>query len=165
MKLKDRIQNIKCLLEYCSNEEVHIVEDKTGKFFSKFFSNDDRFITPPYDTTYITIRLATHILNKRNKYRLDISYCYAADRDGEDWATYGFDDQEVIYDYDFLEPRVKLKYSEIPDYIWKIIQDEIYKEAASKVDDDLDKAIKYLDHCTSNVEKFTRELKAKLVEE
>ena len=165
MKLKDRIQNIKNLLEYCSNEKVHIIEEKTGKFFGKFFSNNDRSITPRYDTTYITISLATYILNKRNKYRLDISYCYNVDRDGEDWATYGFDDPEVIYDYDFLETRIELKYSEIPDYIWKIIQDEVYKEATNKVDGDLEEAIKYLDHCTSKVEKFTKELKAKLVEE
>lgn len=165
MKLKDRIQNIKCLLEYCSNEEVHIVEEKTGKFFSKFFSNDDRFITPLYDTTYITISLATYILNKRNKYRLDISYCYAADRDGEDWITYGFNDPEVIYDYDFLEPNDSLEYSEIPDYIWKIIQDEIYEEATKRVNNDLDEAILHLDHCTEKVEKFTKELKGKIVEE
>ena len=165
MKLKDRIQNIKTLLGYCSNEKVEIIEEKTGKFFSKFFSGDNRFTTPKYNPTYITIRLATYILNKNNKYRLDISYCYSADRDGEDWVTYGFDDPEVIYDYDFLEPNDSLEYSEIPDYIWKIIQDEVYKEAMKKVDKDLKEAMSHLDYCTSKVEKFTKELKAKLVEE
>lgn len=165
MKLKNRIQNIKTLLGYCSNEEVHIIEEKTGKFFSKFFNGNDRFTPPPYDHTYVTIGLATHILNNKGKYGLMISYCYAADRDGEVWTDYYFDDPDVDYEYDFLEPKDILKYSDIPDWVWKIIQDEIYKKATSKVDDDLDKAIKYLDHCTSNVEKFTRELKAKLVEE
>lgn len=165
MKLKDRIQNIKTLLGYCSNEEVEIIEEKTGKFFSKFFSKDDRFTTPRYDPTYITISLATYILNKNNKYRLDISYCYSADRDGEDWATYGFNDPEVIYDYDFLEPNDSLEYSEIPDYIWKIIQDEIYKEATKTVDENLKEAMSHLDYCTLKVLKLKKELKDKIVEE
>lgn len=165
MKLKDRIKNIKTLLGYCSNEEVPIIEEKTGKFFSKFFNGNNRFTSSPYDPTYVTIGLATHILNDKGQYGLMISYCYSADRDGEEWADYYFDDPNVDYEYDFLKPKDNLRYSDIPDWVWKIIQDEIYKKATEQVDKDLKGAMSHLDRCTTRALNFTKELKEKLVEE
>ena len=133
-----------------------------------FFSgNYGRFKKPEFENE-CTVQIGLYDIfdkNLKTKHNtISIQYCYEYNRsEGEDWTFYLFNDPECYFDgyitsYD-------LEYSEIPDYIWEIIQDEVYKKATEIIDSDLEKAIKNLDYCTSRVEKFTKELKAKLVEE
>ena len=143
MKIEDRIANIKKILPYCSHwsNDVMIVDKSLGKFFSKFFANDDRFETPPYQHTYIRIQehYTGYGCKPEGHQEIRISYCYDHDRDGEDWATYYFK-EPIEYEYDFLEPKPKIKYNEIPDYIWKIIQDQLYENAKKVQREELDSA-------------------------
>ena len=46
----------------------------------------------------------------------------------------------IEYEYNFLEPKPKIKYNEIPDYIWKIIQDQLYENAKKVQQEELDSA-------------------------
>jgi len=161
MKLKDRISNIKKLLMFCPNHEVELIDKVSGEFFRKLTETDKRFKSTPYDYVYVTIRLATHILNKENKFGLLMSYCYDNDRDGEEWEDYYFDDPEVTYEYDFLKPSDNLKYSDIPDYIWQIIQEKAHRIASEefkKEEDDIfrryeDNLRKWKDFRDLNLEK------------
>lgn len=170
MELKDRIQNIKNLLNYCpvSSDEVMIYDDKCQKFFAKFFSSyPGRFEKPEFDNQCV-VQIGLYDIfdaNLKTKHNtISIKYCYEYDRsEGEDWTFYLFNDPECYFDR-FME-RPDIEYSEIPDYIWKIIQEELYKKATESVNNDLESAFKRLDTCTKRFEKFTKELKEKLIEE
>ena len=152
MKLEDRIQNIKTLLKYCpdSTKDVMLYDETLGDYFDNFFNNDSRFrhcVCP--GRIYAQIELAKHVLtrdenyNVIDEYPIMISYCYDWDRDGEDWASYYFDEEIVrnnwmfkddIYSKDFI------KFNEFPDYIWERIQNILYDKAAEEINKELESA-------------------------
>ena len=133
MELKDRIANIKAILPYCSrrSDQVPIVVREVGEFFADFFKNDGRFRTPKYDVVYPRINEGLYDGS------IDIEYCYDADRDGEYWETYPFYDEEVASKNPSLSRRTAIRYSEIPDSIWAIIQEKLYENAMKTTTDDL----------------------------
>lgn len=137
MKLKDRINNIKKLLEYCpkASDEVMLYDDVCEKFFGKFFSSrPDRFKTPENpEKAFVQIELYD-VLDEdvRTKhYTICLQYCYGYDRsEGEDWTLYLFNDPDCYF-RDWNNPDIE--YSEIPDHIWRRIQDILYDKATETI--------------------------------
>lgn len=143
MELENRIKNIKKLLHYCpvATDEVMINDKTCTKFFGKFFSSQpDRFKKPEFDECRVQIELID-ILDKdvRTKhYTVGLQYCYNYDRsDGEDWTLYYFNDPECYY-REWQHPE--LEYSEIPDYIWEIIQNILYNKAIETINKGIESA-------------------------
>ena len=139
MKLEDRIQNIKTLLKYCpdSTKDVMLYDETLGDYFDNFFNNDSRFrhcVCP--GRIYVQIELAKHVLtrdenyNVIDEYPIMISYCYDWDRDGEDWASYYFDEEIVRNNWMFKDDMYSkdlIKFEEFPDDIWERIQNILYE--------------------------------------
>jgi len=152
MELKDRIANIKTILPYCSgrSDEVKIVVDEVGEFFAEFFKSDEkRFVRPKYDRIFPRISWGPYYGTVK------IGYCYDSDRDGEYWETYEFNDPDI--ESSRLAPKSMLiEYSEIPDNIWAIIQDELYKNARKNLTDSLISATKEVDRCTNKFLEFNK---------
>ena len=161
MELKDRIQNIKTLLSYCpkASDEVMINNEVCTKFFGKFFSSQpNRFKKPEFDECRVQIELIS-ILDKdvRTKhYTVGLQYCYNWDREGEDWTLYYFNDPECYY-REWQHPE--LEYSEIPDYIWEIIQDVLFKKATERVNKDVESAYQTLEYVRNKRDEFYTSLK------
>ena len=161
MKLEDRIHNIKTLLGYCpvATDEVMINDGVCTKFFGKFFSSQpDRFKKPEFDECRVQIELIS-ILDKdvRTKhYTVGLQYCYNWDREGEDWTLYYFNDPECYY-REWQHPE--LEYSEIPDYIWEIIQDVLFKKATERVNKDVESAYQTLEYVRNKRDEFYTSLK------
>ena len=137
MKIEERIQNIKTLLNYCprSSRDVMLYDETLAEYFDNFFNNDSRFIhCKCQGKIYAKIKLATHVLTRDENdkiidvYPIQISYCYDWDRDGEDWASYYFD-EEIIRNHwmfkDDMYSKDIIKFEEFPDYIWERIQSDI----------------------------------------
>jgi hypothetical protein len=163
MDIKERIANIKKILPYCSHwsNEVMIVDEELGRFFSKFFTEDDRFETPEHDHTYVKIweDYTGYGCDPQDYQEIRISYRYHYDRsDGEDWVSYHFE-EPIKYKYDFLEPKVKIKFEEIPDRIWKIIQDQLYENAIENVNKELESAKKSFEYWQEKKNSFDKKLK------
>lgn len=163
MKLKDRIQNIKTLLKYCPNStrDVDIVEEKVGLFFANFFNNDERFTKTPYDHVYPRIYLTEH-LNldfKTHGTTIGIEYCYDSDRDGDYLDSYYFNDSDLKNTYLYKECKDNphyhfIEYSEIPDYIWEIIQNELFYLATENVNKDVESAYQTLQYVKNKRDEF-----------
>ena len=138
---KDCINDIKDLLSHLwnDNNECRLFDELSPKFFGRFLRDDDRFKTPNFssDIAYVTIELLTYHQNKDKIYPIGISYCYDADRDGEDWVSYTFTDEDVTYDYDWQKPHDNLNYSDIPDEVWESIKAYVYKEVKRKLNDEV----------------------------
>ena len=147
---KECINEVKDLLSYlyCDNHECKIYDDKSALFFDKLLKEDSRFKSPVFsgNKTYITIRLCTYLLNEDKKYPLAISYCYDCDRDGEDWESYRFADEDVNYNYNWLKPYIKFEYSEVPDDVWESIKNYIYNKVKVKLNEDVIRAKEYYLH-------------------
>ena len=161
MKLEDRIQNIKTLLSYCpiATDEVMITDDVCTKFFGKFFSSQpDRFKKPEFDECRVQIELID-ILDKdvRTKhYTVGISYCYNYNRsEGEDWTLYYFNDHECYY-REWQHPE--LEYNEIPDYIWKRIQNILYNKATETINKELKSAKASVEYWEEKLFEFDNKL-------
>lgn len=127
-----------------------IVEETVGRFFADYFKNNYRFKKPPYDHVYPKINIDSY----DNTIRL--SYIYDADRDGEAWATYRFNEFKFEHGYDLNEdcyilPRID--YESIPDEIWAIIQEKLYENAKETVE----KELKYAKAAILNCEKKSKE--------
>lgn len=172
MELNKRIQNIKTLLKYCpsSNRDVMLYNLENAKFFAKFFNNDDRFEHRKYggDELYIRIKLATHVLtwdenNKViDKYPIMVSYCYDFDRDGEDWASYYFDEPLVRNNWMFKSDMYYkdfIKFEEWPDEVWERIQNELFEIAKVKVDDNVTDAYQTYKFLREKRDEFYTDLK------
>lgn len=166
MELKDRIQNIKTLLSYCphSTKDVDIVEEKAGLFFANFFNNDYRFTKSHYDHIYPRIYLTKH-LNKDFKTHgttIGIEYCYDCDRDGEYLESYYFNDPDLkdTYLYKGLKDgHYFIEYSEVPDYIWEIIQNILYDKATETINKELKSAKKSVEYWEEKLFEFENKLK------
>ena len=161
MKLEDRIQNIKKLLSYCpkSSEDVMLSDDILCKFFWKFFSSKaKRFKTPVFEgSTRVQINLlgmldANYISHHDT---ILMKYCYEYDRDGEDWTFYYFNDPECYF-RSFDCPS--LEYSEIPDNIWKRIQNIIYDKATEEINKELESAKSSVIYWEKRKEEFDNKL-------
>lgn len=167
MKIENRIQNIKTLLKYCphSTADVKIIKEKVGLFFALFFNKDGRFTKTPYDHVYPRIYLTEH-LNKDFKTHgttIGIEYCYDSDRDGDYLESYYFNDPDLkdtfLYEninspyYHFIE------YSEVPDYIWEIIQNELYNKATENVNKELKSAKALVEYWKEKKKEFDNQLK------
>ena len=163
MKLEDRIQNIKTLLKYCphSTRDVDIVEERVGLFFANFFNNDGRFTKTPYDHVYPRIYLTEH-LNKDFKTHgttISIEYCYDSDRDGDYLDSYYFNDSDLKNTYLYKEYKDSpyhhfIEYSEVPDYIWEIIQNELFYLATENVNKDVESAYQTLQYVKNKRDEF-----------
>ena len=152
MKLEDRIQNIKTLLKYCpdSTKDVMLYDETLGDYFDNFFNNDSRFrhcVCP--GRIYVQIELAKHVLtrdencNVIDEYPIMISYCYDWDRDGEDWASYYFDEEIVRNNWMFKDDMYSkdlIKFEEFPDDIWERIQNILYNKATEEINKELESA-------------------------
>ena len=168
MKIEDRIQNIKTLLKYCphSTRDVDIVEEEVGLFFAKFFNNDKRFTKTPYDHVYPRIYLTEH-LNldfKTHGTTIGIEYCYDSDRDGDYLESYYFNDPDLKNTYLYKGYKDNsychlIEYSEVPDYIWEIIQDVLFKKATEKVNKDVESAYQTLEYVRNKRDEFYVSLK------
>ena len=160
MELKDRIENIKTLLQYCpfSTRDTMIVEEEVGLFFAKFFNSKDKFTKSSYDHIYPKISLHEEVLDEfKGCSTIRIDYCYDCDRDGEYWDGYYFNDPSMAryYEkYNLMKPWLIIEYSEIPDNIWEIIEKEIYKKASETVKEDLKDAEQHLKYAKNKVEEF-----------
>jgi len=163
MKIKDRIQNIKTLLKYCPNStnDVFIVEEKVGLFFANFFNNDGRFTKSHYDHLYPRIYLTEH-LNKDFKTHgttISIEYCYDSDRDGDYLESYYFNDPDLKNTYLYKEYKDSpyhhfIEYSEVPDYVWEIIQNKLYEKATKNVNKELESAKSLVKYWENKKEEF-----------
>ena len=152
MRIEDRIQNIKKLLKYCphSTSDVLLDDDTLAEFFGKFINNDDRFEHCIYcEKIYPKISLAKHVLtrdkndNVIDEYPIMISYIYDSDRDGVDWVDYYFDDKLVRNNWMFkdgMSCKELIKFEEIPDNIWEIIQNILYDKAMKTINEELKSA-------------------------
>ena len=145
MELKERIHRIKELLKYCTNDEVHVVDDKVGLFFANYINTHTKdgksdLTHCGYSHAYPTIKLFTAYLNKDKIYPLSFDYCYDCDRDGEYHESYRFDDPEVTYEYDWEYPHHKIFYEDIPDEIWEIIEAWAFNYAKKTVKKELEEA-------------------------
>lgn len=164
MKLEDRIQNIKKLLDYCpkSTEDVMLSDDILCKFFWGFFSNKpERFKTPAFEgSTRVQIELLSMLDADYKGYHHTIllKYCYDYDRDGEKWTFYYFNDPECYF-RSFDHPN--LEYSEIPDNIWERIQDVLYEKAAEEINESLEMAKSSVKYWEKRKEEFDNKLQLK----
>lgn len=164
MKLEDRIQNIKKLLDYCpkSTEDVMLSDDILCKFFWNFFSNNpERFKTPAIEgSTRVQIELLSMLDTdyKGYHYTILLKYCYDYDRDGEEWTFYYFNDPECCF-RSFDHPN--LEYSEIPDAIWGRIQDILYEKAAEEINESLEMAKSSVKYWEKRKEEFDNRLQLK----
>jgi hypothetical protein len=168
MKLKDRIKNIKTLLKYCSHStaDVKIIEEKVGLFFANFFNNDDRFTKTPYDHVYPRIYLTEH-LNldfETHGTTIGIEYCYDSDRDGNYFESYYFNDPDLKDTYLYKEHKNNpyyhfIEYSEVPDYVWEIIQNKLYEKATENVNKELESAKSLVKYWKEKKEEFDNKLK------
>ena len=166
MKLKDRIENIKTLLKYCphSTRDVDIIEEKVGLFFANFFNNDNRFTKSHYDHLYPRIYLTKHLKDfKTYGTTIGIEYCYDCDRDGEYLESYYFNDPDLKNTYLYKENKDNpyyhfIEYSEIPDYIWEIIQNKLYDKATEKVNKDVESAYQTLQYVRNKRDEFYSKL-------
>lgn len=157
MRLENRIQNIKKLLNYCpkSSEDVMLSDDVLCKFFWNFFSNKpERFKTPAFEgSTMVQITLLgmldANYINHHDTILL--RYCYDYDREGEDWTFYYFNDSECYF-RSFDHPS--LEYSEIPDNIWKRIQNILYDKAAKEINKGLESAKSSVKYWEKRKEEF-----------
>ena len=148
MKIEDRIQNIKLLLKYCphSTNDVIIYNDEVANFFSKFLSDNKRFYTPCVpDKPRIKIELAKHVItrddndNVLDEYPIMFSYYAEVNEYYDDWETYYFDDP-LIRNHWMFSDYISIKYDEIPDHIWEIIQNELYDVAQLYINKELEQA-------------------------
>jgi len=168
MDIKKRIQNIKTLLKYCphSTRDVYIIEEKVGLFFANFFNNDNRFTKTPYDHVYPRIYLTEH-LNKDLKTHgttINIEYCYDNDRDGEYLESYCFNDPDLKDTYLYKEYINSpynhfIEYSEVPDYVWEIIQNKLYDKATENINKELESAKSSVKYWEEKKKEFDSKLK------
>lgn len=140
MELHDRILNIKKLLKYCSNQEIEIYEKKSGKFFHDLFAQD-KFYHHMYFDAGFTIGL--YLDTVAEVPTMFIEYIYEYDREGSDATLVLFNDDDAKYRYvteggfgaygdrNSPEGHGILEYSDIPDWIWEIIENTL-KEKANK---------------------------------
>lgn len=128
------INNIKKLLLYCENEEAYIVDGVVGWFFHEYINNNKNLKPVTWtNAVYPVIGLSKIFINKE-PYPLRLSYVYTCDPDAvENITYYRFNDDEVVYDDDFLSPKSGLNYSDIPDYIWKEIESKVYEAAKNSI--------------------------------
>jgi len=144
MRIEDRIQNIKKLLKYCphSTRDVTIVEDNVGLFFADLFNNDKRFKHTPYSRVYPKIYLyeELNIDYKTHSTSIGIEYTYDNDRDGEYTESYVFDDEDLKDTCFYTYKNLSLKYSDVPDNIWEIIQNILYDKAMKEINKELQSA-------------------------
>ena len=128
------IANIKKLLPYCLNEEVLIKDSVVGWFFHKYVNSKEGLKPVTWtNAVYPVIGFSKIFINKE-PYPLRLSYVYTCDPDAVENVTYyRFNDDEVVYDDDFLSPKSGLDYSDIPDYIWKEIESKVYEAAKSNI--------------------------------
>lgn len=159
MELKDRIENIKAILPFCSrwSDEVKIVSEEVDKFFANLFSSDDRFKHPRYDRVFPRIFLSEYLNTdyKTHSKTIGIEYTSEYGREGEYRESYDFNDADLEDTY-FGKLGTKIEYSEVPDHIWAIIQDELYKNAVKTIQDDLKSASKEVDRCTNKFIEFNK---------
>lgn len=168
MNIEDRIQNIKTLLKYCphSTADVKIIEEKVGLFFDNFFNTDERFQHCRCEGK-IYPKISLHeedIFEGCEGSTVRIDYCYDWDRDGEDWTGYYFNDLSMskYYErYDFMKPRTLIDYNEVPDYIWEIIQNELFDLATKKVNKDVEDAYQTYIFLRNKRDKFYNDLNLK----
>lgn len=153
MKLEDRIKNIKTLLKYCphSTRDVMLYDENVANFFGNFFNSSDRFKHNIYcQKIYPKIELAKHVLtrddndNVIDEYPIMISYIYNSDRDDIDWVSYYFDDELIrnnwMFKDDMFYYKKLIKFEEIPDNIWEIIQNILYNKATEEINKELESA-------------------------
>lgn len=138
MELKDRVFNIKLLLKFCGGSVLNriITDIRVGTFFAQLINNDDRFMHTSYTAVYPKFRLETFLNTDYNTYSYSIGfeYVYDNDRDGEYTEEYSFRDPDLE---DTALPEIVLsgavlEYSEVPDDIWEIIQNELYTVAMDR---------------------------------
>ena len=173
MKLEDRIQNIKTLLKYCpdSTKDVMLYDETLGDYFDNFFNNDSRFrhcVCP--GRIYVQIELAKHVLtrdenyNVIDEYPIMISYCYDWDRDGEDWASYYFDEEIVRNNWMFKDDMYSkdvIKFEEFPDDIWERIQNILYDKATEEINKELESAKSSVVYWEKRKDEFDNKLQLK----
>ncbi len=162
MNIKNRIQNIKTLLGY--TDEVMLRDDVATSFFSEFFNSDERFKHFNSESKiFPRIKLAKYILtcddnNKVDNSPIEISYFY----DDEEYASYYFDEQVVrdswFFKRCFTTCQNLIKFEEIPDYIWEIIQNSIYKEAVKTIDNELKSARSSVKYWKKRKEEFNKQI-------
>lgn len=166
MNIKDRIQNIKTLLKY--TDEVMLCDDITTSFFSKFFNNDERFKHFSSERKiFPKIKLAKYILtcddnNKVDDIPIEISYFYDWDGGCEEYVSYYFDEQAIRDSWFFKKCLTTckdlIKFEEIPDYIWEIIQNSTYKEAVKTIDNELKSARSSIIYWEKRKEEFNKQI-------
>ena len=159
MELKDRIANIKTILPYCSgrSDEVKIVVDEVGEFFANLFNNDDRFKHSGYDRIFPRVFLSKPLNTdyETHSTTIGLEYVYDSDKDGYYTARYYFNDED-LEDACFGMAGAIIEYSEIPDNIWAIIQDELYENARKNMTDSLISATKQVDRCADKFLEFIK---------
>ncbi|MBP3732493.1 MAG: hypothetical protein J6I84_04530 [Bacilli bacterium] len=123
-----------------------IIDEKVGLFFANLVNNNPRYQSTPYEHVYPRIRLMDKSIT--------LSYCYEADRDGEDWINYVFEDPTV--NENLWEPSERIRYSEIPDDIWEIIQSKLYENATKTIDKELKEARSHLKYLEEKKKEFDK---------
>ena len=163
MKLENRIQNIKTLLSYCprSTKDVDIIEERVGLFFANFFNNDNRFTKSHYDRLYPRIYLTKRLNLDFKTYgtTIGIEYCYDCDRDGEYLESYYFNDPDLKDTYLYKDSHYFIEYSEVPDYIWEIIQNILYNKATEEISKELESAKSSVEYWEKKKADFYNNLK------
>lgn len=155
MEIKDRISNIKKLLPFCTrwSNECEIIDEECGLFFTKFFSSDSKFKKPPFEHTYVRIRLATVLNYGEDDHTISLGYCSNCTRDDEEWVIYYFDDPDIEFT-EFMAPKDNMKYSDIPDNIWERIQNILYEKSVKSIEKEIQSAKTHLESELKNKEKF-----------
>lgn len=161
MKLKDRIENIKTLLEYCphSSKDVEIIDENVGLFFANLLNNNERFKHTTYDHVYPQISLSKQ-LNKDFKtysYTIALEYVYDSDRDGDYTNILWFNDDDLEDSCFYGKPDIE--YSDVPDDIWEIIQNILYNKATSNINKELISAKNSVKYWEDKLSEFNNNLK------
>lgn len=167
MELKDRIFNIKLLLKFCggSSRDRIITDTRVGVFFTQLINSDERFIHTRYSVVYpkFTLEAFLNTDYRTYSYSIGFEYVYNSDRDvdyTEEYSFYDSDLEDTAMAGVALSDAV-LQYSEIPDNIWEIIQNKLYRVAMDRIHFRMSSEHLSAERINNEIRDFAEELRRK----
>lgn len=166
MELKDRIFNIKLLLKFCggSAPTALITDIRVGTFFAWLINNDERFAHSPRSIVYPIFKLNTFLNTDYSTRSYNIGFDYVYDINQEEYERECFfydSDLEDTFMFRTILSGTVLQYSEIPDNIWEIVQNELYRVAMERIQYRMSSEHLSAEHINNEIREFAEELQRK----
>lgn len=159
--LEHKISNLKTLLHYLPNSEAIIDNDITSNFFIDFFTKS-KF----HDPDYGMIIIGNYLESISKVPTLFIKYEYNWDRDGCDTEIVLFKDNNAEYKQGHgmygksnainTWERGDFEYSDIPENIWDIIINIVYKKAKENINYEIIEAKRHYENCLNEFSEFNK---------